>query len=300
MRTLAVVLVASCLRCTLARENRVIEPRGDLDAGLDAATLDAASASDGTPGAACDLSGRWIVVQVTHATAFGATQKTLSWYLHEIEQQGDTITIVHSLSCGFRVTGTTTVTLGQATLEALARKASDAPGRKGRFAPTASGACALELERTFHLRGANLQTFLTDPWTPGDPLELDDFPPLPANTAAGMEDWDGDQKEGITLSTGLGPRYVAQRDRNEEHGVVPAGASAFGGEGVVVVDWDVQERVSTQTAPLLQIGATPLGPGFSRWKRVGDELVVVTSGAHPELETCRHVQELALSAYPDL
>jgi hypothetical protein len=285
------------LGCNVDAQNRVVQPQGEGDAAtaVDARVIDASPG-----GGACDLRGRWIVVQVTFASALGATQKTLSWYLYEIEQQGEVVTLVTSLSCGFRTSGTTTVTISDATLEALARKTSQA-GRRGTFAAAGDGRCTLELERMYHLRGANLGRFLSDVWQVGDPpLALSDFPSLPANAAEGMEDWEADGKEGITLSTGLGPRYVAQRDRNQERGEVPAGATRFGGQGVVAVDWDIQEKVSTQTSPILQTGATPLGPGYSWWQRVGSELTVVTSGPHPELATCKNVQRLALQEFPDL
>src|SRR5207247_511237 len=122
---------------------------------------------------------------------------------------------------------------------------------------------------------------------------------LPADAASGMEDWDADGKEGITLNTGLGDRYVAQRDWNQEHGFVPQGVSKFGGDGVIVVTWDGQEKVSAQTPPLLQTTSTPQNPGYSFYERVGDRLDVVTTGAHPELDTCKHTVALALTDFPN-
>ena len=190
--------------------------------------------------------------------------------------------------------------LSDATTEALARRTSYSTGRKGFFRPTADGKCEWSLDRIYNLRGAQNAKFLDDVWKVGDPpKDLSTFPPLPANAAEGMDDWDADGKEGITLSTGLGDRYVAQRDWTEEHGFVPQGTGKFGGEGAIVTTWDGQEKVSTQTSPLLQTTSTPMSPGYSYWERVGDRLVVVDSGAHPELETCKHAVALALSDFPD-
>jgi hypothetical protein len=300
MRLGVVLLLLSSVACM---EDRVVQPAGDSDAsspilGDGGDRVDGGSVGDG--GGACDLTGRWIQVQVTHSTALGATQKTVNWFWHDIVQTGDTFTITDSLNCSLRVTGTTTVTLSDATIEALAKQTSNSKGRKGTFKPTADGKCELTLDRTYNLRGANRATFLDDVWKVGDPpKDLSEFPPLPANAAGGMEDWESDGKEGITLKTGLGERYVAQRDWNEAHGVVDQGASKFGGDGVVVVTWDGQEKVSTQTSPLLQTTSTPQNPGYSFFERVGDRLVVVTSGAHPELETCKHAIQIALTDFPN-
>jgi|CXWL01.1.fsa_nt_gi hypothetical protein len=297
-RLFALVSLVGCM------EQRRVQPEGDQDAAPAPEEPDAAPPGPtvdggGQMGSECDMTGRWIVVQVTRSQALGATQKSSNWFFHEIEQTGDELLIVDSLNCGFRVTGTTTVTLPEATLEALAQNEGHSTGRKGTFAPTGDGSCQFDLERTYNLRGANEGPFLTDHWMVGDPpVALSTFPPLPKNAAEGMADWDGDGKEGITLSTGLGERYVAQRDWNEHHGTVPAGVDTFGGDGVIVVTWDGQEAVSTQTSPLLQTGSTPQNPGYAFWKRVGADLDVVTSGAHPELETCKNVQRLALEEWP--
>jgi hypothetical protein len=285
-------------------EDRRVSPAGDLVGGRpDAAVVDGVDAGprvDGGGGTACDLTGRWIVAQVTYSTALGATQTTVNWFFHDIVQTGDTFVVEDSLNCGLRVTGTTTVTLRDGTLEALARNTSLSVGRGGSFTPTEDGRCKLVLERTYNVHGGLLGPLLTDHWQPGDPpAPLADFPPLPRDAAEGMADWDADGKEGITLVSGLGDRYVVQRDWNEHQGVVEAGASEFGGDGVIVVTWDAQEVVSKQTPILLQTQSTPVNPGYAYYKRVDDALTVVTSGAHPELETCKNVQRLALEAFPN-
>src|SRR5262249_38616498 len=157
-----------------------------------------------------------------------------------------------SLDCGFVVDGTTTVTVGDATLEALVAQESAGPGRGGVFKPSADGAhCDFAMDLMYDLRGADKATYLTDLWQVGDPAKpLSDFPALPS-APPGMQDWDADGKDGITLVTGLGDRYVAQRDWNQRAGTVPTYAAAFGGDGVVTVQWDAQEGISDQTTPIL-------------------------------------------------
>jgi hypothetical protein len=282
-------------------EDRVIQPAGDSDGAVVADPPDAGPTVDGGGAVACDMNGRFIQVEITHSQALGATQTTRNWFYHEVAQAPDgSFTITKSLNCGIRVTGTTTVTLPDATTEALALKTSYSTGRKGFFRPTADGRCEWSLDRIYNLRGAKSAEFLDDIWKVGDPpKDLSEFPPLPANAAEGMDDWDADGKEGITLQTGLGDRYVAQRDWNQEHGFVAQNLDKFGGDGMIVTTWDGQEKVSTQTSPLLQTTSTPMSPGFSYWERVGERLVVVTTGAHPELETCKHAVALALTDFPE-
>ena len=117
------------LGCT---EDRVIQPAGDSDAAVVADPPDAGPTVDGGGAVACDMNGRFIQIEITHSTALGATQTTRNWFYHEVTQAPDgSFTITRSLNCGIRVTGTTTVTLPDATTEALALKTSYSTGRKG-------------------------------------------------------------------------------------------------------------------------------------------------------------------------
>lgn len=247
----------------------------------------------------CDMTGVWIAEQHTVSTAIGADQNTTNWYYYAITQTGDRFTVSSSLNCGFVVDGTTTVTLGDATLEALATMETAGPNRGGTFKLAADGqSCDFAFDRIYNLRGANKQMYLTSTWNVGDPPKpLTDFPPLPS-APPGMEDWDADGMDGVTLSTGLGSRYVAQRDWNEHQGDVPTHSAAFGGDGVITVFWDSQEAISAETPPLLRVSSTPKGDGWARYARVDGRLTVVTTGAHPALETCRNVQRLAQQVWP--
>ncbi len=299
--------VAIALACALVSgcaEDKVIGPEGDTDGATSqpdtGISVDAGPTIDGNPSSSdCDMTGRWIVAQVTFSTALGAQQKAVNWFYHDITQTGDTFTINQSLDCGFRVTGSTTVTINDATLSALAKRSTSA-GRKGTFKLSTDGQkCELALARTYCLRGANFPMFLSDHWTIGDPDKaLSTFPALPGNATAGMEDWDSDGKEGFTLSTGLGDRYVAQRDWNSHAGAVAKGATMFTGTDIVVT-WDGQEAVSQQTGALLRTTSTPMNPGRASWAKVDGELTVVTTGATPELDTCKNVQRLALMKFPN-
>ena len=76
---------------------------------------------------------------------------------------------------------------------------------------------------------------------------------------------------------------------------MPTFATEFGGEGVITVG--IQEAVSDQTTAFLRTTATVVPGGWARYARA-DDLEVVTSGEHPELETCRNVQQYALAKWP--
>lgn len=292
------------LPCALATIGLLVGCASDGVVGDDGNGSDPDAAIGGgpdveVPATACNMTGRWIVEQYTVSTALNADQTSLNWFYYDITQSGDRFTIERGLNCGFVVDGTTTVTLNDDTLSVLARDENAGPGRQGTFAEINGGSeCQFDLDRTYNLRGADKAQYLLDHWTIGDaPKPLDQFPELP-DAPPGMEDWDNDGMDGITLQSGLGERYVAQRDWNAHSGVVPAFATSFGGDGVIVVKWDTQEAVSDQTSPILRIGATPKGDGWARYARVDDQLEVVETGANPELGTCRRVQQLASQTWP--
>lgn len=247
----------------------------------------------------CDMTGVWIAEQKTISIALATEQHTTNWYYFRIEQDGERFTVVDGLNCGFVVDGTTTVTLDDATLAALAAQEMAGPNRGGTFREAPGGTtCEFSLDRMYNIRGANKAQYLTDHWQVGDPdVPLSALPALPS-APPGMEDWDGDNMDGITLRSGLGNRYVCQRDYNEHYGTAPTFAAAFGGEDVVTVVWDSQEGISQQTPPLLRTTATPEGDGWARYARVGSRLEVVTDGPDAVLQTCRNVQVLAQEVWP--
>lgn len=288
LRVLAVsILVGGCEQDGIAGHD-----------GVDSGGVDGPSGPDADVGEQpCDMTGRWIGEQHTVSTALGANQNTTNWYFYEFTQSGDRFTATRALNCGFVVDGTTTVTLDDATLGALADQEMAGPGRGGTFKLSNDGqSCEFVLDRMYNLRGAQKAMYLTSAWNVGDPDKpLSQFPPLPS-APPGMEDWDADNMDGITLRSGLGNRYVAQRDYNEHSGRVPMFAAEFGGQGVIAVVWDSQEGISTQTSPLLRTTATPAGNGWARYARA-DNLTVVESGPDAALETCRNVQQLAMQIW---
>jgi hypothetical protein len=300
-------LIACVALLGACAEDRILQPQGSADGGpiADATpgTPTPVHGSDATPSLGCNMTGTWVVAQVTHSVALGAQQKSVNWFLHEIDQSGGRFEIVRSLNCGFRVTGTTTATLGDPALGALAKFTSSSVGRRGTMTETEDGTrCRFELDRTYNIHGANKARFLTDHWRTGDPpKDLAEFPPLPEDAASGMEDWDGDGVEGLTIRTGLGDRHVAQRDWNDHAGFVPKAADEFGGENVVVAAWDGQEVVSKVTNPLLRVRSEPESPGFAHYRRLSaGEITFRESGATPEVDTCKDVQRKALELWPDL
>jgi hypothetical protein len=264
------------------------------DDGVDAGGDDGPTGPDADVGdQPCDMTGRWIGEQHTVSVALGANQNTTNWYFYEFTQTGDRFVASKSYNCGFVVDGTTTVNLPDATLRALADREAAGMNRGGTFKLSNDGqSCEFVLDRMYNIRGANKAMYLTNHWNVGDPDKpLSQFPALPT-APPGMEDWDMDNMDGITLTSGLGGRYVAQRDFNQHSGRVPTFAAEFGGQGVISVVWDSQEGISTQTAPLLRTTATPSGNGWARYARA-DNLTVVETGPDAAFSTCENVQMMA-------
>jgi hypothetical protein len=278
------LLLSGCAHDVVLGDDGGGDDGGDDTSGPDADT------GDGP----CDMTGIWIAEQHTVSIALGQDQNTTNWYYYAITDDGDRFTVTDSLNCGFVVDGTTTVSLGDETLAALAEQEIAGPNRGGTYKPTADDTqCEFSFDRMYNLRGADKAAYLTGTWNVGDaPVPLADFPAMPT-APPGMEDWDADAKDGITLVSGLGGRYVAQRDWNEHVGNVPQFSAMFGGPGVVVVHWDSQEGISDQTPPLLRTSATPDGDGWARYARADGQLTVTTP-----LETCRSVQQLSGVFWP--
>lgn len=289
MSTRGVHLVAAALLCVAACAKDGVN--GD-DVGDDAPDADPNQPDADVGDTPCDMSGTWIAEQHTVSEALSTPQNTTNYFYFEISQTGDTFTVDRELHCGFVVDGTTTVTIDDATLAALASQEVAGPGRQGTYVQEGD-TCAFAIDRIYNVRGADKAAYLTDHWTVGDPdVALTALPALP-DAPPGMEDWDGDNMDGITLRSGLGNRYVSQRDWNEHHGTTPTFAAEFGGEGVITVEWDSQEGISDQTPPLLRATATPSGPGWARYARAGG-----IDGTGTELEICRAVQQLAQDTWP--
>jgi hypothetical protein len=289
------IAIGLCMVLAGACSSDGVNGSDGVDAGADAAMIGPDANVGKNP---CDMSGVWIAEQHTVSTALGSDQNTTNWYYYQIMQAGDRFMVVDQLNCGFVVDGTTTVTLDDATLEALAGQEFAGLGRSGTFKASADGQhCDFSFDRMYDVRGADKAMYLTSVWNIGDAAKpLSAFPALPT-APPGMQDWDMDSMDGITLRSGLGNRYVAQRDYNEHVGTVPQFAAQFGGQGVIDVKWDSQEGISTETSALLRVTATPKGDGWARYARADATLTVVKTGAHPALDTCRNVQQLAKSIW---
>jgi len=280
---------------TTACSNDGVDGSDGSDAGIDSM----ATGPDANVGTnPCDMTGVWIAEQHVTSTALSTDQNTTTWYYYKIAQTGDKFTVMDQLDCGLVVDGTVTVTLADATLEALATQEFAGMGRTGTFKASADGQhCDFAFDRMYNVRGADKAMYLTNTWKVGDPPKpLSMFTALPT-APPGMQDWDKDNMDGITLlAGGLGNRFVAQRDYNEHAGTVAKFASQFGGKGVIVVKWDSQEGISDQTSPILRSTATPKGDGWARYARA-DTTLKMGTGAHAALDTCRNVQQLAKSAW---
>ncbi len=289
------MLLLGALMFTLAGCSSDSSP-GDDDGGDDGGGDGGGTAVDADVPGPCDMTGVWVAEQHVVSLALSAEQFSTTWYYYEIEQTGDRFTITDGMNCGLVVDGTTTVTIGAATLAALARQEMAGPNRQGTYTQNGDQ-CEFSLDRSYNIRGASKAQYLTDHWNIGDPdKELLTFPALPT-APPGMEDWDGDNMDGITLTSQLGSRYVAQRDWNQHHGTTDTFASQFGretGDGVIVVKWDNQEAISDQTDKRLRITAAPSGNGWARYARA-PQLEIIPDD---DLTSCRNVQLLAQQVWP--
>lgn len=248
----------------------------------------------------CDLRGGWVEQHILRNSTLGAAHLVTCWNYHRIEQEGDRVRIAQSLDCGLAVRGTTDVALADATLEAIATRTTNSVGVQGRFARSADGSsCTLELDRTYSIWGADIARYLTAQWKVGDPPKpLSEFT-MPTSARDGMEDWDGDGREGITALTGLGDRYIAELHFFGFKGQVPLGATMFGGQGVISVDHDAREAISSETPALLQAASTMMPPGYAWFARVESGEFELPTAKDQLLAACKKVQALAIAKFGD-
>ena len=302
-RQLTLILFTLCAGCPSSKSGTGADMAGSAANDADAAQTDTGNGNANLP-QGCDMSGEWVAQHITTNSALDAPQVSTNWSYLRFEQKGTKLRIVDALDCGYVVRGTTDVSLGDATLEAMAIKSTNATGVAGTLETSKDGkGCAFALDRIYSIRGANQAKFLDALWKIGDaPKALSEFT-LPTSGEDGMEDWDDDAHDGLTQLTGLGDRYTAQLDWHAFHGTLPLekgvlGAGVLGGMGVLVADYDAKESVSTQTPALLRTSSVPVPPGYALLMRAGSH-VRTTTGAHPELDSCKAVQAFAVEHFGD-
>jgi hypothetical protein len=186
-------------------------PDDDLRDG-DGPSKDDDAASLGT----CDAAGVFAVRMVSYSR-FLVDAVTSTWFYVEIEQDGDALRVLDSVDCGYGSAGggmhAYTSTHGDA---ALAEHNSQV-GRSGVMRK--SGArCDFHLERFFSVHGLEAEIYLPDgPFADYDLAHVQALVPLPtkASHSPDIEDWDEDQKPGITVFIGNEARYNVARDWTE-------------------------------------------------------------------------------------
>ena len=254
------------------------------DAAADAPAEPDASLDGNRGSAPCDMTGAWIVAEHTQLSWLGATQHRVRWFYQRVSQIGDRFIVDDYLNCGFQITGTTTISLPDATLAALAAQQVEGLGRWGTYRPTGDGQCQFALDVAYEIHGANRATYLTDVWNVGDPaLPLTQFPALPG-APPGLEDSDMDGHDGVTLQSGLGPTYVTQRGWNAYAGLSSPTAREFGRGEDILVRWDLDEVILPETPLILRTERTPRGDGWVEYMRT-------TISRREPLDTCRDVQQ---------
>lgn len=209
------------------------------DGGTPVARDDASASSDAavppaTPVASdpeCDMSGLWMVKQLTRSEALGLGQFANYYYFFELAQDGEDVTVVSQMDCDIRVEGSVSVTINEATRRSLMAHNSQR-GRRATMRRQDDTHCALAFERFWSVRGADEARFAPMPRSSKETVaEVRTRLPLPtAQARSGAEDWEEDGQLGIAWQiNGIasGTRNTVQRDytewfTDETHTVKPA------------------------------------------------------------------------------
>ena len=220
----------------------------------------AATAQD----ADCDMSGLWMVAQITVSEALGLPQSSTAWHFFELSQTGTTVEVSDHYDCGIQVVGTAQVNLSRAALEAQ-MEYNGQKGRKGTMRKEGDS-CVFEFEPFWSVRGAEAERFL-----PGgirnsteSIAAVSAMLPLPTpDHLDGAIDPDGDGILGLAFEvSGLisGTRNAVQRDWNRwftapGFEITP---NVNWDEGLVVrADFDNDEQVLDPPSGFLASSAAP-------------------------------------------
>ena len=206
------------------------------DGGVPVASDGAGAQSDaGTPRVAsdpeCDMSGLWMVKQLTRSEALGLGQFANYYYFFELSQDGEDVTVVSQMDCNIYVEGSVVVTITEATRRSLMTH-NDQRGRRATMRREDDTHCAVAFERFWSVRGADEAKFAPVPRSSKETVaQLRARLPLPtAQAKSGAEDWEDDGQLGIAWQiNGIasGTRNTVQRDctewfTDETHAVAPA------------------------------------------------------------------------------
>jgi hypothetical protein len=196
------------------------------DAGTDAGTDLCAQFTDhdqpgfapdaGPPVAAdpeCDMTGLWATRMTTWARG-GVETLGANWYYLELAQDGENVMVVDHFDCGVWVDAGFYV-YPTPKLEEVLYTHNIQTGRRGTMKRNGDR-CDLWFNRFWSLRGADDAVYL--PCGHHDKRDIADLQaavPLPnKENPDGAEDWDEDEKPGITMLIGgsTAARYSVQRD----------------------------------------------------------------------------------------
>ena len=206
----------------------------------------------------CDMSGLWMVKQLTRSEALGLGQFANYYYFFELSQAGEDVSVVSQMDCNIIVEGSVEVTVNEATRRTLMTRNSQR-SRRATMRRQDDAHCALAFERFWSVRGADEAKFTPVPRTSKESVaELRARLPLPtAQARAGAEDWEDDGQPGIAWQiTGIasGTRNTVQRDYTEwftdaTHTVAPA--RDFRMPLVLRASFDNDENVINATSGLV-------------------------------------------------
>lgn len=190
-----------------------------------------------TPGAPCDLTGRWLLTMHKVTEALGNQQTGHTYVYYELKQQGDVVTVEKGVMCGLDALseGSFAVTVDFSAAWPGIRKNVQLAGRKGSSVVTASG-CQVDFAKEYSVLGATTPHYL-DPAT-----ALPTAEEMAAAGRPGWEDWDGDGQPGITgtcAGTVTGKIFSAVREWSSLSGVVADVRSHF----TLPLSWDSEPNI---------------------------------------------------------
>ncbi|MEY4508000.1 MAG: hypothetical protein RLZZ450_122 [Pseudomonadota bacterium] len=172
----------------------------------------------------CDMSGLWMVKQLTRSEALGLGQFANYYYYYyyyffELAQSGEDVIVVSQMDCDIQVEGSVSVTITEATRRTLMKHNSQ-QSRRATMRRQDDTHCALAFERFWSVRGADEARFVPMPRSSKETIaEVRARLPLPtAQARTGAEDWEDDGQLGIAWQiNGIasGTRNTVQRDYTE-------------------------------------------------------------------------------------
>ncbi len=263
------------------------------------------------PDPGCDLSGTWIMRQITFSDADNGLNTASAWFFYEVQQTGKDLVVAEGLNCGVEVSGGSglsrvVVSMTPDTVRGMIDRLGGT-GRAGRYESDGAGGCTLSFEDMAFVRGATIEFYgelkpgyeTMDPTT--EQLFVHELPAPGSDEAVydgggtlvspGWEDWEPDGNPGVRFVVDVflfgGSRHSVQRELISYGGTTPADATEF----TVGVSFPSQEEIVHQSDNDFLASVATLN-------RTADHRIVFekvpasyrVGGADGDFETCLKIQ----------